>query len=69
MAVIKSLAAGAVTSLVIANLVHEDGGTGAQMLGSTEVTVLDHRVAWSWTVFAIATVAVWLLFKAVGGSR
>jgi hypothetical protein len=45
MAVIKSLAAGAVTSLVIANLVHEDGGTGAQMLGSTEVTVLDHRVA------------------------
>jgi len=69
MAVIRSLAAGAVTSLAIANLVHEDAGTGGQILGSTEVTVLDHRVAWSWTVFAIATVAVWLLFKALDGSR
>ena len=51
-ALIKSLAVGAVASLVIANLAHEDGALESSTLGIVEMTVRDQRIAWSWTVFA-----------------
>ena len=65
MAIVKSVVAGAGISLLVANVVHQEAVSDGGVLAATHFTVLDQRVAWSWTVFVIATVVIWLLFKAV----
>ncbi|THD35074.1 MAG: hypothetical protein E7773_11470 [Sphingomonas sp.] len=65
MSLVKSVAAGAAISLLIANVMHQEAVSEGGVLGGTHFTVLDQRVAWSWTIFVIATVVIWLLFKAV----
>lgn len=59
MAMIKSIAAGTGASLLLANATSRSGDGGSLMIVST--TVGGHRLAWSWLVFAVVTVVVWLL--------
>lgn len=68
MALIRSIVAGAGTSLLVANLAHREGSGDGGTLGIVDFTAFGHRVAWSWLVFAIATLGVWLLVKAVNYS-
>lgn len=68
MALIKSVAAGAAGSLLIANTVHAEGSGDGGPLMIMDVQVFEHRIAWSWLIFAVLTVLVWLLSKAVNFS-
>ncbi len=68
MALVKSLVAGTAGSLLLANATHAEVGSDGGPLLVTHVELSGHRVAWSWLVFAVLTVLVWLLSKAVNHS-
>ena len=47
---------------------HAEGSGDGGPLMISDFQVFDHRVSWSWLVFAVVTVLVWLLGKAVNHS-
>ncbi|MBI0477084.1 hypothetical protein D9601_17185 [Sphingomonas sp. MA1305] len=68
MALVKSVMAGTGASLLVANAFHAEGSGDGGPLMISDFQVFDHRVSWSWLVFAVVTVLVWLLGKAVNHS-
>ncbi len=64
MALVRSIFWGSTTSLLFANVPHlgmePDGGPFA----IASVSIGDLRVSWSWSVFLVVTLIVWLIAKA-----
>ena len=65
MTILQSLAFGTIVSLLISFLMHTQETTNWYVLTIVDFTLAEHKFAWSWPVFAIASAAAWLLQKAV----
>ncbi len=65
MALIRSLAGGTMTSLLLANVLHPSIEADGGPFGITDLEIGSHRIAWSWTVFVVVTIVLWLIDKAI----
>jgi hypothetical protein len=63
MILLRSLIVGAASSLLIAWLFGAQAQTNWDVLGIFRVQMGDYAIPWSWPIFGILTVVVWLLQK------
>ncbi len=63
MALMKPVAAGLVASLSLSYLMSDQEGLVRNIFAVTMIEVGQHRIWWSWPIFAIVTIFGWVVQK------
>ena len=66
MALATPISAGLVTLVLVSYLMHDQSDAVREILAISKLKIFDYQLFWSWPVFGLVTVLVWLLGKAVG---